>query len=202
MLVPVVQAVKGLAGGILAGLIGGAAGQVLFQVTGDLFHVSGGAGGAILESFFRILGWTILGSLAGLGLAFFMPNLRADKGLLGGAIGGAVGAVGFIVVALGMRLTIGSLWAPAWWTSWPILGAVLLGACIGLMVAIAERAFRTAWLEVRYGREVRTVNLGPEPVASAAMPRTAPSTPATRRRWPSATGARQQGHAEGVTTGR
>src|SRR5262249_31053509 len=41
----------------------------------------------------------------------------------------------------------------------------LLGFCIGLMVALAEMAFRRWWLEVRYGpREIRTVTLGAVPV--------------------------------------
>ncbi len=167
VLVPPVQAVKGLAGGVLAGLLGGAIAQVLFQVTGNLFNLTpGGAGDKIVEAFFRILGWTVLGSLAGLGLAFFVPNLRAAKGLLGGAIGGAIGAVGFIAVNEAMHFTVENLLGAGLVNFVArMLGAVLLGACIGLMVAIAERAFRTAWLEVRYGREVRTVNLGPEPVS-------------------------------------
>jgi hypothetical protein len=46
------------------------------------------------------------------------------------------------------------------------LGAALLGLCIGLMVALAELAFRRYWLEVTFGaREVRTVTLGAATVA-------------------------------------
>ena len=50
------------------------------------------------------------------------------------------------------------------WSS-RLAGGLILGFCIGLMVAIVEAAFRRAWLEVRYGpREMVTVNLGAEPV--------------------------------------
>jgi hypothetical protein len=42
-----------------------------------------------------------------------------------------------------------------------LAGAAVLGFWIGLMVALAELAFRGRWLEITYGaREVRTVTLG------------------------------------------
>jgi hypothetical protein len=93
-------------------------------------------------------------------MAFFIPNLRSDKGLLGGALGGAAGALGFLAVAPVLRGTAtGDAGAR-------LLGAALLGLCLGLMVALAEQVFRKAWLEIRYGgKETRTVNLGPEPVS-------------------------------------
>jgi Mg-chelatase subunit ChlD len=135
------EALKGFGGGLVAGLIGGAAGQLLYQVTGG--------------PLFQLAGWTILGALAGLGLAFFVPNLRPDKGLLGGALGGAAGGLGYLAVGLVLGDAAGR-----------VLGAVILGACIGLMVALAEVMFRSAWLEVQYGpREKGLVNLGPEPVS-------------------------------------
>jgi hypothetical protein len=142
--------VKGLLGGLLAGLIGGAAGQLLFQNLADV---------SAADVIFRALGWALLGALVGLGMAFVVPNLRALRGLLGGALGGAAGFLGFLSVA---SLLHGSDFADA---GGRVLGALLLGLCIGLMVALVELAFRRAWLEVRYGpREMVTVNLGPEPV--------------------------------------
>jgi hypothetical protein len=144
-------AARGFGGGLAAGLIGGAAGQLLFQAAPS---------STVAEALFRILGWALLGSLAGLGMAFFIPNLRSDKGLLGGALGGAAGALGFLAVALLLRGTAaGDAGAR-------LLGAALLGLCLGVMVALAEQVFRKAWLEIRYGgNEIRTVNLGPEPVS-------------------------------------
>jgi hypothetical protein len=136
----------GLGGGFLVGLVGGAAGQGLFLLADT--------DNKILDAIFRVLGWTILGSLAGLGLSLFVPNLKLGYGLAGGAIGGAVGAVGYIAVAAVANAFLGRL-----------AGGLVLGLCIGLMVAIVEAAFRRAWLEVRYGpREMVTVNLGAEPV--------------------------------------
>src|SRR5262249_11497493 len=128
-----------LAGGLIAGLAGGAVGQGLYQF---------GAG--------RGVGWALLGALAGLGLAVFVPNLRPAPGLLGGGRGGVAGARGFL-------LSLGALTAEG--LGGRLAGAGLLGLGIGLMVALAELAFRRAWLEVCYGgKETVRINLGPEPV--------------------------------------
>jgi hypothetical protein len=137
--------VAGLVGGLAVGLVGGAAGQGLFTLAPD---------SAILANIFRVIGWTLLGGLAGVGLSLFIPNLKAVHGLAGGAIGGVIGCIGYIVVEQAAGDLVGRL-----------VGGLLLGLCIGLMVAVVEAAFRRAWLEVRFGpRETITVNLGPEPV--------------------------------------
>ncbi len=135
----------GFFGGLVVGLIGGAAAQGLFFLA---------PGNVILAHIFRVIGWALLGSLAGAGLSLFVPNMKLTLGLIGGAIGGAVGAVGFIVVSSVAHEIVGRL-----------VGGLVLGFGIGVMVAVAEAAFRKAWLEVRYGeRETITVTLGPEPV--------------------------------------
>ncbi len=134
----------GLFGGLLVGLAGGAAGQGLYLLAPD---------GSVLGTVYQVLGWTLLGGLAGAGLTLFIPNMKWYLGLTGGALGGAAGAVGFLVASR-VDEVAGRL-----------VGGLLLGFCIGLMVAIVEAAFRRAWLEVRYGaRETITVTLGPEPV--------------------------------------
>jgi hypothetical protein len=137
--------VSGLLGGLVVGLMGGAAGQGLYSLAPE---------SAGLGIVFRIVGWSLLGALAGGGLSLFIPNLKWQHGLAGGALGGACGAVGFLIVSAIAGDFIGRLF-----------GGLLLGLFIGLLVAVAEVAFRRAWLEVRYGaRETITVNLGPEPV--------------------------------------
>lgn len=136
---PLLRALIGFVGGLLVGTIGGAAGQGLFLVA--------------QISAFRILGWMLLGGLAGTGLALFIPNLKWVYGLAGGALGGAAGGLGYMIVEPLANEIVGRL-----------VGGLVVGFCIGLMVAIVEAAFRRAWLEVRYGRETITVNLGPEPV--------------------------------------
>jgi Mg-chelatase subunit ChlD len=138
-------AAAGLVGGLAVGLVGGAAGQGLFMLAPE---------SPTLAAVFRVVGWAILGGLAGAGLSLFIPNLKWVHGLAGGALGGAVGAGGYLAVTSLAGDFVGRL-----------VGGLLLGLCIGLMVAVVEAAFRRAWLEVRYGaRETITVNLGPEPV--------------------------------------
>jgi uncharacterized protein YegL len=79
----------GLGGGLVVGLIGGAAGQGLFLLADT--------DNKVIDVLFRVMGWTILGSLAGAGLSLFVPNLKLVYGLAGGASGGAVGAVGYFI---------------------------------------------------------------------------------------------------------
>jgi hypothetical protein len=138
----------GLLGGLAVGLVGGAAGQGLYLL--------------LPVSLFQVFGWALLGGMAGAGLSLFVPNMKWTLGLLGGAIGGAVGCIGFLAVSAAVGFLVGRL-----------VGGLVLGFCIGLMVAVAEAAFRRAWLEVRYGeRERITVTLGPEPVKVGSDART------------------------------
>lgn len=137
--------IVGLFGGCFAGILGGACGYGLYLLS---------PGGNFFDGLFRVFGWSLLGGLAGTGLSLFIPNLKWVYGLTGGALGGACGAIGFILV----NSITGDIFGR-------LAGGLIMGFCIGLMVAIVEAAFRRAWLEVRYGaRETIAVNLGPEPV--------------------------------------
>jgi Ca-activated chloride channel family protein len=141
------EGLKGGGGSIAAGLVAGAAGQLLFQQFGT--------GVPVWVVFCRTAGWALLGALLGGGMALFVKNLSASRALLGGALGGLAGALGFLTASALFGDVMGRL-----------LGATLLGLCIGLMVALVEMAFRKAWLEVVYGpHEVGTVNLGEAPVS-------------------------------------
>lgn len=134
-------------GGLFAGLVGGAVGQLLYEVA----TASAGSAG-LLVPLGRVIGWTLLGTLVGLGLAWFVPNLDRSRAALGGAAGGVIGAIAFLLFSL----VSGMLGALA--------GAAILGAAIGVMLAWVEAAFRQAWLEVHHGSEVITVSLGAVPV--------------------------------------
>lgn len=140
---------EGLRGGLgsaAAGFVAGAAGQALFSGTNDA--------PTALVLLGRIVGWALVGLLIGAGIARFVPNLKPLRGLIGGAVGGAMGAVGFLLLGL----LVGDLLAR-------FFGAAVIGFCIGAMIALAETVFREAWLEVQYGPgEVRTVSLGRRPV--------------------------------------
>lgn len=132
---------KALVGGVVAGLIGGAVGQLIMQSS---------PGGTTWEVVSRVLGWGLLGAVAGLGMALLVPNLKWPRALLGGGFGGLAGALGFVACSLLLGGGPGR-----------VLGAAIVGFCIGVMIALAELAFRRYWLEITYGaREVRTVTLG------------------------------------------
>ena len=141
-------------GGIAAGLVGGAVGQLPYALAAAsaALPVVGPVLGWTVAPLGRIVGWTILGALVGRGLAMFIPNLDRRRATAGGALGGAAGGITF-VVALALGAFVGAL-----------VGAAILGAAIGLMLALVEAAYRQAWLEVHYGKETITVTLGAEPV--------------------------------------
>jgi Ca-activated chloride channel homolog len=140
-------------GGATAGVCGALAGQLLYSVAAASAHLPViGTLAPITMPLSRIVGWTLMGSLAGWGLSWFVPNLAANRAALGGAVGGAVGGVAFLAATVAGDF-LGAL-----------LGAAILGAVIGVMLAWVEAAFRQAWLEVYYGKEVITVSLGPKPV--------------------------------------
>ncbi len=133
---------KGGLSGLAAGFVAGGAGQFLYQV--------------VPYRPFQLAGWALLGCLVGTGMAFFVPNLDRKKALQAGAIGGAVGCLGFLLAAFVLGDFAGR-----------VVGAAVLGLAIGLMVGLVETAFREAWLEVAYGpdgKEKRAVSLGPVPV--------------------------------------
>lgn len=136
-------------GGLLAGVVAGGIGQGPFSVfeRADILPLLG-----------FLLGWCLLGLLLGRGIGYFIPNLHGVKAALAGAIGGLLGAAAFVGVS-----AVGD-------TAGRFVGAALLGFCIGLVVAIVEAAFRDAWLEISYGREMRTVNLGTNAITIGAGP--------------------------------
>lgn len=145
----------GFFGGLVVGLIGGAAAQGLFFLAPERFP--------LLAQALRVVGWALLGGLAGAGLSLFVPNMKLTLGLLGGAIGGVVGCLAYLTVSAILR----GINLPDWLAELlgRLVGGLVLGFGIGVMVAVAEAAFRKAWLEVRYGeRETIQVTLGPEPV--------------------------------------
>ena len=149
------DALVGTLGGLIAGFVAGAAGQLFFAMAmgGAQLPGLGPAVGAILNAIGRIVGWSLLGALVGRGLALFVPNLLPRYAWAGGSIGGAAAAVAFLFIAF-----LGDM--PA-----RLLGAAILGASIGLMIALFEAAFREMWLEVRFGtREIVNVSLGATPV--------------------------------------
>lgn len=139
------QGVLGTGGAIAAGLVAGGIGQLIYTPFAAI---------PTINLIARLSGWTILGTLLGGGMSFFIPNLRRDRALLGGAIGGILGSIGFIATANVTGDVIGRL-----------VGAILIGFFLGLMVALIEQLSRKAWLVVSWTSNENTqISLGKEPI--------------------------------------
>jgi len=61
------QGIKGTGGSLIAGLIAGIAGQLLFVPVAEV---------VVLVSLGRVVGWSLLGGLLGAGMSAFIPNLK------------------------------------------------------------------------------------------------------------------------------
>ncbi|WP_165232918.1 FHA domain-containing protein [Aquisphaera insulae] len=122
--------------GVPAAAIGGAIGLVLGE------QVIGAFRGGILG---RAGSWAVLGLGIGVGQAFVgRSRQRLVMGLVGGGLGGLIGGACFeaIRVAMGNRTELGQAF-----------GIVILGAGLGLSLALVEQALRRAWVQVLSGRQ-------------------------------------------------
>lgn len=122
--------------GAIAGAAGGAIGLVVGELVLGTFR--GGLAG-------RSVSWAILGLGIGAsqGLATGSRQ-RLAYGLIGGTIGGSIGGFLFEAMRRGMkdRYDLGQG-----------LGVVLLGAGLGLSLALVEQVLRRAWVQVLRGRQ-------------------------------------------------
>lgn len=122
--------------GVPAAAIGGAIGLVLGEVVIGMFR------GGLLG---RALSWSVLG--LGIGVAQGLADRSRQRlifGLIGGSLGGFVGGYCFeaLRIALGNRYDVSQA-----------LGIVILGAGLGLFLALVEQALRRAWVQVLSGRQ-------------------------------------------------
>lgn len=165
------KVLRTMGGCAVAGAFAGAAGQALLAILPNIHAAIGGAA-ALPPVLGQAAGWFVLGAFLGRGIAFSVPNLPTLRASSAGAIGGLVGSGAFV--------TVTNLYGEV---AGRIVGAVILGFAIGSMVAIAEAISRQIWLDLQYGaKEIRTVNLGVEPVSIGSDPGTstifAPNAPA------------------------
>jgi len=147
--------------GTMGGLLGGLVGQALYGWTD--------------WGLFRVFGWTITGFLIGVSLGVFdlLSSLASGqdpgaalrkivKGVLGGTVGGILGGILSLVLYSGFTRLLRAdpetgerLWSPIAW------GFVALGACIGLLIGLAQVILKEAWIRVeqgfRPGREMMLV---------------------------------------------
>jgi hypothetical protein len=122
--------------GVPAAALGGAVGLVLGELVIGLLK------GGLLG---RACSWAVLGLGIGLGQGLAdRSRQRLAYGLIGGGLGGFVGGACFewLRTALGNRYDLGQS-----------LGIVILGAGLGLFLALVEQALRRAWIQVLSGRQ-------------------------------------------------
>jgi hypothetical protein len=137
--------------GAMGGLFGGLVSQALY--------------GWKELAVFLVFGWTLTGFLIGVSLGVFdlMSSLlrgqdpgaalrKILKGVLGGTAGGMLGGILSLALYAGMTKLLGPnretathLWSPSSW------GFVALGACIGLLIGLAQVILKEAWLKVESG---------------------------------------------------
>jgi hypothetical protein len=137
---------------VLVGALGGLLGGLLAQV---MFGAFGGVG--------FVIGWTLTGTLVGISIGAFellagavrRKDVKAArnkllKGLLGGTVGGLLGGA----IALGLRVSAAVVFVDKdenRLLSPTALGFVALGACIGLLVGLAQVVLKEAWIRVEAG---------------------------------------------------
>jgi len=125
-----------VAWGATAAALGGAIGLTAGEV------VIGFLKGGLLG---RAFSWAVLGLGIGLGQGLAdRSRERLIYGLVGGGLGGFVGGFLFewLRVALGDRFDVSQA-----------VGIVILGAGLGLCLALVEQALRRAWVQVQSGRQ-------------------------------------------------
>ncbi|CAN5726380.1 hypothetical protein BH23PLA1_BH23PLA1_26240 [soil metagenome] len=122
------------------GALAGAAGGMLGLLLGEI--VLGGLQGGPVG---RAVSWAILGLGIGVsqGIAY-RSRQRLIYGLIGGGLGGLVGGFLFEILRenLGNRYDLSQA-----------LGVVILGAGLGLFLALVEQVLRRAWVQVLRGRQ-------------------------------------------------
>ena len=111
-------------GGTVLGIISGLVGQLLFV---GLAWLS--------EPLARYVGLIALGGLLGYGLHHFVPNLPLNPARWAGAVGGLLGAYGFLLSLAQWNDSVGRL-----------IVAGLLGLSIGLMIALLRIRYALARL--------------------------------------------------------
>jgi hypothetical protein len=135
--------------GLVGGLLGAAVGQ-------GLYSLSDGMAAEILRAF----GWVLTGLLIGASVGVFDVIARLARGegaggavkkvingLIGGGAGGLIGAALYIMLAEALSRIFKRddiLSSGAW-------GMVVLGACIGLFIGLAQVILKEAWVRVEAG---------------------------------------------------
>ena len=129
------KAQAGLFVGLVAGAIGGALGLMAGELA--LSSIEGGLAG-------RSVGWMLLGLATGIGSGIaYKSRLKIMYGVIGGAIGGLIGGI-FLEYFIQLQVAQAKPWMSG-------VGLVILGLCIGIMIAVVEEVFAKSKLKVVTG---------------------------------------------------
>ena len=91
----------------------------------------------------RLIGWTFMGLMLGLGVGLASLSLRsALKGALGGLIGGLVGGAGFDLIGSFSDSGLASR----------LIGFCVIGLAIGFFIGLVHQLTKSAWFAVEAGR--------------------------------------------------
>jgi pSer/pThr/pTyr-binding forkhead associated (FHA) protein len=91
----------------------------------------------------RLIGWTFMGFMLGVGVGLASGSLRnAIKGSLGGLAGGFVGGAGFDLIGSFSESGLASR----------LIGFCVIGLAIGFFIGLVHQLTKSAWLAVEAGR--------------------------------------------------
>jgi Ca-activated chloride channel family protein len=108
----------------------------------------------VIDLLTRIIGWGLLGVCLGGSMSLFIPNLKLNRALLGGLLGGAIGSLGFLAFAFLLGDIAGRL-----------IGAAILGFFIGIMIALLEALSRQPQLVINWSKsEPIKIAIGRTPI--------------------------------------
>ena len=148
------ELILALLGGSVVGFIAGAITQAIFAMLTSITESD------FLMEISRIFSWTLQGMIVGYVMSFIIPNLKSNKGILGGALGGFLGCIGFIITSYLFVDNLGRL-----------IGMTILGFFLGLMIALIEQISRQASVLIHWGPKEKTIlSLGQNPVILGSSP--------------------------------
>jgi pSer/pThr/pTyr-binding forkhead associated (FHA) protein len=91
----------------------------------------------------RLIGWTLMGLMLGVGVGLASASLRnVVKGALGGTIGGFVGGAAFDIIGSFSQSGLASR----------LIGFCVIGLLIGFFIGLVQQLTKSAWLVVEAGR--------------------------------------------------
>lgn len=91
-----------------------------------------------------VVAWAVFGAMISVCTSLFIPNRGRIYGVMGGMVGGAVGAVGLIFATVCAVDLVGRLIVMA-----------LVGGAFGFAIGLVEAASQSAWFQVAFGAWVR-----------------------------------------------